>query len=537
MKSLLNIFNNMVHKPTLLTSDTYIDRIRKFTLSGIVVLCPFGFIGGVYSVIIGTTNTQIALTLNGVIWMIAAIVYTFLYAYVRIHKEFPSWMADIVISTFATLIFVGYLSIDHQSFMTTITAINVFAIMLQTRNLRGHVILNVFMFLVWAYNTSIVPVASAPPLLLPIFTKDIEGLAFIFSGIGIMIYLMVMGGVHFQHKACMKAIRRANAARDMCATVTQRLIRYDTDSAKECLEEFRVNGLDDMEPETFGALVNLVGNLEKYRPHLPSYVLPSKDEEEMSPRHNDMFDFHRRGSSSKVSTDSHLSSSVTKSAPVSPIGHPAAIASSSSEVVPLNHTKDVSKAVISAHYIAEENVVSFFEEYEAAMNRFVNRIHVLAQPTHATIHTFVGDTVHVSWNTSRRTVQHQSKAALFLAWLQKDSGDENLRSYGAVSTGPARSFYAGDRHSMLLVQTEWEGRMWTLHGLAVRYSACVMCQGVHDATKAFVESRWVDVVVCGGGMVGAVGDKTLVRVYELLRERPSNNDEWMYTVEASTNID
>eukprot|EP00759_Apiculatamorpha_spiralis_P034210 PhF_6_TR35370/c1_g2_i4/m.51372 len=498
MKSLLNIFNNMVHKPTLLTSDTYIDRIRKFTLSGIVVLCPFGFIGGVYSVIIGTTNTQIALTLNGVIWMIAAIVYTFLYAYVRIHKEFPSWMADIVISTFATLIFVGYLSIDHQSFMTTITAINVFAIMLQTRNLRGHVILNVFMFLVWAYNTSIVPVASAPPLLLPIFTKDIEGLAFIFSGIGIMIYLMVMGGVHFQHKACMKAIRRANAARDMCATVTQRLIRYDTDSAKECLEEFRVNGLDDMEPETFGALVNLVGNLEKYRPHLPSYVLvtsESSDEDGGGDGHQGL----KSPTSSILSGEfvrrpSHRSLNLGSMEEIREITTSEITTASNNGTTPVVieiQLKEITKIALTAQWVAKYVDQA---EYQRAMNRFVNRIHVLAQPTHATIHTFVGDTVHVSWNTSRRTVQHQSKAALFLAWLQKDSGDENLRSYGAVSTGPARSFYAGDRHSMLLVQTEWEGRMWTLHGLAVRYSACVMCQGVHDATKAFVESRWVDVV-------------------------------------------
>eukprot|EP00759_Apiculatamorpha_spiralis_P041679 PhF_6_TR40216/c0_g1_i2/m.59728 len=507
----------LLYESLLLPTDDFHTRVQKFAFSFLAFSTPIALLAGLGLLITGIATNSAALIATGILWALGSGISGGAWLYLRTTKHFPKLLIDVMSVTITILIFVSYLSIKHEGFIIFLVANTAGFTLVQTPNVLFHVGCSMLVVTIWAYNSSFADFLNVSSVRLPGFTEPKES-AFALCMLGYLANSIVFGAVHFQHKACHYAIVRANATRDMCVAVTKKLCRYDTDGAKDAMALFQSNEL-----ETRLALVSLIENLEKYRPHIPNYVL---DEQNVLSDDGDETDHSATGSASKVPSevlmgdsavliDSYVSNNET--IPLAPAL--VNTVPSSPETI---RSRDITRVLINPVFIAEDGLDLDLASYEVSMNRFVNHIHTVAQPSHATIHGFIGDTVHVTWNTSRRTLQHPSKGALFLAWLIKDTGDENIRCYGAAATGPAHTFYAGDKHQLLLVHTGWEHKLGTMYGIAMRYSSVVMSQEMYDATRPFVESRWVDIISYDG--------KTPHRLYELLHER-SAGEEWMYTLQ------
>eukprot|EP00759_Apiculatamorpha_spiralis_P057721 PhF_6_TR8756/c0_g2_i2/m.13809 len=528
----LRFISKHVYEELLHTEDTAMDKMRKFAIAMAFLSTPGGYLVSIAFILLGYFVDVYEYCIVGILWFLAALLLTVTWIRVKRTKRFTPLLVETTIYCVSIMVFLGYIAIKHELFIFLLLATTISGALVQPVYENLFIALNSCFLLIWGYNNCIPKMVPEATLLLLPNLFDPQAISIPLSILGLVTNFLLYWVVSFRNKAFLSAITRANAAKEMCGAVTKSLTRYDTDGAKQSLEALRQHGMEATDPDTYNALVNLVGNLEKYRPHLPNYVLEESVDTEDDDVHT--LEVSCKRVSKSFTPSGSLGEFVGLVSVHSPAHSPAR-----SEVLEIENTPNTPTAIEvdqpqSASFLflapaqekihdvtkAAATVIVAWEDgcqmdgalYEASMTLFVNRMHALANPTQATIHGFVGDTVHLSWNTSRKVVQHQTKGALFLSWMQRDSGDETVRTYGAVSTGPARTFYAGDRHSMLLVQTEWDSRVAALHDVAVKYTSTVICQSVFDCTKPFVESRWVDAIAYDGG-------NRLENVYELLGER------------------
>ena len=165
--------------------------------------------------------------------------------------------------------------------------------------------------------------------------------------------------------------------------------------------------------------------------------------------------------------------------------------------------------------------------YDAALQipRFVDRAHTVAKETQASIHSFLGDTLRVTWNAGPpKVVQHEAKGVLFLCRLRKDSGDPTVAVCGAVSTGMGSYQMAGGEHQAALLHLEWMARLNALHTVAAGHSAILMCGPTKDVAKYHIMCRCVDIM-------------GTVDVHEALGEHSEAEEEWLYTLEKNDVVD
>ena len=155
------------------------------------------------------------------------------------------------------------------------------------------------------------------------------------------------------------------------------------------------------------------------------------------------------------------------------------------------------------------------------MGRFVDAVHAIARETKAAVHSFVGDTVTVTWNAGLRAAQHETKAVTFLCQL-RDRLLGEVAVCGACTTGPGRHMMAGSVLQAMLVRVEWLGTLRALCSLASKHGAILLCGETDSVAKFHVVTRFVDVV-------------PETAVYEALNVRVSNpniKEEWMYSLDT-----
>ena len=168
-----------------------------------------------------------------------------------------------------------------------------------------------------------------------------------------------------------------------------------------------------------------------------------------------------------------------------------------------------------------------FNGPDTAMTPFVDRVHAVAQETFGAVHSFIADTVHLTWNAGRRVCQHETKAAAFLCHLRENVGDPSVTVSGVVVSGIGRFQKAGGTLQAVLVRVAWFPLLHKLHTIAKTHRALLLDQKANDTAKFHMKTQCVDCV--GESMV-----------FELLGERESEvqegegkkeGDEWMYILE------
>jgi hypothetical protein len=384
---------------------------------------------------------------------------------------------------------------------------------------------------------------------------EVPSLVWIDNVISISICLMAWTvgvlPVYIQARESLHMIRRVRAAGDLCFDVSQRLMVYDITGAKELI----AFDLEDVDPKFSSSLRFMIGKLEQ---HLPNYVLD-----------NDSFD--SKGSNLLETSNSlclsHGQSSLKGRVDESPemansaVFRPPSFGDDVVSVQERNRSLVIQRSVperslvmhrsvqdlVGSPNISRSEIVASTnitygmfdikamlepeDDYIDPFNAFVSRVHNVAALTVGSLHTFIGDTVHVTWNaTGRRVHQHEVKAVWFMCWLRVDSGDSRVTLSGAVCTGPGLHHMAGGTRLVPLLHVEWRDRLRALYTLASEHGANVMCPDTHELAKMHVDTRMVDVL--------GYGENSTVAVHELLREEVSRvGEEWMYTVSESTKLD
>jgi len=164
-----------------------------------------------------------------------------------------------------------------------------------------------------------------------------------------------------------------------------------------------------------------------------------------------------------------------------------------------------------------------FEGPDESMMPFVDRVHSLAKVSLAGVHSFLGDTVVMTWNVVRRAAAFEPKALQFFLRLRDDAG--GVMAYGAVLSGAGRYQMAGGALQAPLLHVDWLPRLEALAALGASHDAVLTSRRLYEQAQCFIEARCVDLLL--------LGEET-VEVFEVLSARTENENEdkeWMYRLE------
>jgi hypothetical protein len=168
------------------------------------------------------------------------------------------------------------------------------------------------------------------------------------------------------------------------------------------------------------------------------------------------------------------------------------------------------------------------EEQAGTVSDFIDLVHGLATATQGALHSFVGDTVQLSWNAAMTCAHPEVRAARFLCKVK--AAVENIPSHefsvgGALACGPATSQFGGSGYvSAFVLSLPWRAKLLACFALAKRHRAFVCTDGIVAAVGGTTVTRPVELL-----SVTQHGEESAIAVYEVLADRSHHDiDEWMY---------
>ena len=344
---------------------------------------------------------------------------------------------------------------------------------------------------------------------------------------GFAVIFIVIYGLHLQTEEFTRTSAAAVAAVEMSLEVSQKLSLYDTDGARAVLAAYACREqVDGALLTSFGSIVD---NLERYRHYLPNYVL--------NPEEVDSNADERSEASSKTSSEASSPNSTAPGTPkrvsASQIVQPDApdeVSEFSSNVGPLAvplakrpSWKSNSQISVGALECPLTFGLVHYDGPDGAMPHFVDRVHAVARETFTSVHSFIGNTVQLTWNAGRKATQHETKAATFMCRLRENTGDPSVTISGVAASGMGRCQTAGGALLAVLVHIDWLPLLQTLHTIATAHGALLLNEKANATARFHVKTQCVDFIGTSGK------DSNPTTVHELLGERVSKveDEEWI----------
>jgi hypothetical protein len=339
-----------------------------------------------------------------------------------------------------------------------------------------------------------------------------------------------------------KMIEAAEATITLSATVARLLRAYDTDAVKGALDEYEAAGAAD--PDLVASYRALVANLDRYRAHLPNWVVrPRRDNG--SDNGSDPASVASSERASQQSPQQSPGNSLRDEKPNvlrSPASPHALVAEShesrhqednAAESIDLDGLLCLGRVVSDVAYALVDFRVGALDSDSAAqasiVGDFVDLVSYLATSTQGALHSFVGDTVQMSWNAAMNSAHPEVKAARFLCKLKiamESTPSQSLSIAGAVMSGKASSQFGGSGYvSAFVLSLPWRAKLLACFALAKRHRAYVCAGSIVEAAGPTIVTRAVELL-----SVSQNGRESAVVVHELLGQRaPADlNDNWLY---------
>ena len=358
--------------------------------------------------------------------------------------------------------------------------------------------------------------------------------------------------------------RQASATAKLATRVSKKLARYDTKAARRLLSRYQEHAYHDADvAEQFAALLR---NLERYRPHLPTWVLPEAADDdaakgdEMAAEDDEVEDFfdddeidegallstgHDEDGTRSVRSNrsrkshgrggdddsAHLSHSLTS------------LGTTQSPMAPA-HGWGARGAVAVAHVR-----FALTDGSDDALRQVLEQIQRCVHDTRGVVHACVSSTLTVSWGAAVSTGRPELAAARCFARIkhlcETFADGKTLVAAGAAYTGPAVVRLSGDaRHQLLAIETPaWAGALDRMFALAIRHGAFFVTTADAKSIPEIV-SQQVTLIAPERASVtadstdgapsllrGFPGPGDGLRVSEVLAEHKVNEDEWMYQLQ------
>jgi hypothetical protein len=521
----------------------------------------------------GNLTTLLTMLLFPALW-----VPTFVF--VRRSRKLTNRLMDVWL--LGTTFGVGILAIAFVEYPIQQLAIflSVLSLLCDTPKLWVHLVACLTVYIISMLNSAFSGLNQHPEATLLAMTDTYRGsllerIAYQISGLAIG--LIIGSALLMQTRERKRHERAAICAIDMARTVAEQLSIYDIDATKKTLGDASAEGIAD--PELVQHFALIADNLEAYRPHLPNWMLDAfhahkgatavaEEEEEGSISVDQEIDRDLESVTSKEagarSSDAGSSHSPHRRGSMMSVrGGPPSSRSPkqgnlnrSPQAFGLNtrtyYTGRVTMVTVDYHLANVSKMT--MQRREELMGQLVENVHAIAKDTQAALHTFIGDQIHVSWNTASRVSQCEVKACKFLMRVNALREQQpSLAVSGAAFSGDARVIFAGDKHQALCISYRWREAHRALTTFCAHNATFVVDGSTRSAAQTDVIARGVDAVLVNDWRHGGPQDgghnssfsaskaTRVVNVFELVRatsvSEKENNDEWMYVLQKSSAVD
>jgi hypothetical protein len=421
-------------------------------------------------------------------------------------------------------------------------------------------------YVVYSYNTAALMTGnelwSAAGYNKPTMSNMLRNYAF---GLVVFAVPVVASVLHMlQHRRLLAAAEAANA---LSGRVAEMLRRYDTDGVAELLEEY--SAAPDHDAHLLESYEALVANLNRYRPHLPNWLIKQRDGRDgsssrASSRPSSAGLFSPAASNTLLAPDARgwipsAGDAAGSRRPVSADRRPVsadrgpvsadrqrpADTGAADDDAPSpreDWADDVLDldAIVSDHRVTHTVAYALVdfrvgaamspEEQASTVSDFIDMVHYHASTMQGALHCFVGDTVQLSWNAAMKCSQPEVRAARFLCKLKAcvvgNTPAQEFSVAAALASGQATSQFGGSGQvSAFVLSLPWRAKLLACFALAKRHRAFVCSDVVVAAAGAAIVTRPVELL-----SVKQHGENSAMVVHEVLAERldQGNNDEWLY---------
>eukprot|EP00759_Apiculatamorpha_spiralis_P038336 PhF_6_TR3760/c0_g1_i2/m.5439 len=535
--------------------DDYVLRSRKFIISMFLFFLPvcLFFAGAVlYDGIYGKDMTFPDAYVAGIVVMgpISTLFCVLPYAYVYKYKTWSEDAMDLWL-----LIFLLIEDAQFAAYKTHILGSFYFiagfvVVMCRPRHLYLHAAHCILGYSMYRFNVTV-------------YDRGLTTFAFRFDGAfdaadlepvmgfgSVVNFVLVMLGLRQVLKENDRATQRATGSVRLCSAVSESMVVYDTDAARNLLETLG-GGSDERRSSTSSnssnndfdeglrvALLRLVSNLEMFRPHLPEYVWLKLRQRERHCKHEEEESNNLVGGNDPLSMggeDTDATTFPAKTASTKTVVNdvqqqqqqqPAlknvleisvnskSSNNSASWIVPnptdislspftmfgperIDHAYyavlDFTRKNTLADLVMDDNSSENDLSRPAAVRQLVNWAHMHALRSRGTLHSFTGDTIHATWCFHTPSV----KPALFLGRMYRnftDDGGSGLYVSGGLAGGTGISYMAGDRRQAYILHVKWREVAHRLHRLGRDNCAALMDEHTYLSCRRAVVCRWVDVI-------------------------------------------
>jgi hypothetical protein len=444
--------------------------------------------------------------------------------YVTAHRTgtVPNWALCVLMYGAAVGSLLGSIANPAYPYFVFVAIFSIFACMCEMPLRNVYLVLIAFVFCVSAHNTCATMAAQEVMAADGYRRSTFSGM--IGNYLGALIALVIPAVVcTLQTKQFRRLLAAAERANELSRDAAELLRNYDTDGVSHVLDDYRQ--LPDADPKLVESYTALVANLDRYRPHLPNWLL--------RPR--------RDGSDALSSSEaSPVGPNLNAEPNPNVLDRPVVVSPSGDGVSqPDSLELNLLERLISAGRVASDVAYALVDfrisadmpscDHGAVISGFVNTVHELATATQAELHCFVGDTVQLSWNAAVSTIKPEGKAARFLCHLKtatESTPGQSLSVAGAVMSGTALSQFGGSGYfSAFVVSLPWRAKLLACFALAKRHRAFVCAGTIVEAAVTSINTRAVE-LLC----VTQNGRESAVVVHELvgLRASVDLDDSWMY---------
>ena len=229
----------------------------------------------------------------------------------------------------------------------------------------------------------------------------------------VVVFALMMKLFHSLRNEFHKKLDQSAAASTLAAVVAAKLAQYDTDAVDELLQQYADSAHVDL--ALLGPLKDINANLKKYRPHLPNYVLPGRDDNDDTEGDLVTEEDARSADGAGGGLPARSAGFIPQSARSSQRGfltHRDGTVAAEAPPSSLDQlsSSDVFIGKVSFCILKFDFDRSFDARTTTAL---VLQLRESSQASAASLHSFVGDVLCASWNATKRVAKCESRACRF----------------------------------------------------------------------------------------------------------------------------
>eukprot|EP00759_Apiculatamorpha_spiralis_P013803 PhF_6_TR20528/c0_g2_i1/m.29622 len=315
--------------------------------------------------------------------------------------------------------------------------------------------------------------------LLQIVTPDSGLLVEIIVHARLIVFLpLVILVVNAHSRAYHTSLRSLECTVQMVKEVSEHMAEYNTDKAFITLTHYREEA-ESCDKKLLEVMSVIVSNLKKYKPHLPNYVVGGTygEGDEDSPNQEisdgDMMNERNNDHSSDETSPRLLSGVVIPfETLVVPTPQPNTTNLTSLKLLAtIPVAREISYALIKFNSKMDEDLL--LVDHPQASRMFVDRVYHYANRSNAAVHTFIADTVHMTWNAASPIKFPKRFSVKTMKSIVAAPNRADV--HGCVMTGSAQFRMTGTSHQAFLLHIDWNESLFELSKYAQDVKTNVVC--------------------------------------------------------------